>query len=102
MVESHQLILPSNSALLTESAPCYDSSVPISDTTPEAEAMQLAIHRSMTGERRLILAFEMCDLGRKLNRARIRREHPEWSESQIARELLRLAFFPASLPDGLQ
>jgi hypothetical protein len=74
--------------------------VPISDTTPEAQAVQLAIHRSMTGEQRLHLAFEMCEFARQLNRARLSQEHPEWSERQIARELLRLAFFPQPLPAG--
>jgi hypothetical protein len=39
---------------------------------------------------------------RELSRVRIRREHPEWSETQIARELLRLAFLPASLPEALR
>ena len=27
-------------------------------------------------------------------------EHPEWTEAQVARELLRLAFLPAPLPVG--
>src|SRR5437660_8203233 len=81
---------------------CYHSFVPISDTTPEAQAVQLAIHRAMTGEQRLLLAFEMCEFARQLNRARLRDEHPEWSEKQIARELLRLAFLPSPLPVGLR
>jgi hypothetical protein len=74
--------------------------VPISDTTPEAQAVQLELHRAMTGEQRLLLAFEMCEFARELNRARLRIEHPEWTEQQIARELLRLAFFPKPLPAG--
>jgi len=53
----------------------------------------------MSGEQRLLLAFEMSLFVRELNRERIRSEHPEWSEKQIARELLRSAFFPAPLPD---
>jgi len=74
--------------------------VSISDTTPNAKAVQLEIHRSMTGEQRLILAFEMCEFARELNRARLRREHPEWSEAQINREIIRLAFHPQPLPAG--
>jgi hypothetical protein len=74
--------------------------VPISDTTPEAQAVQLEIHRSMTGEQRLLVAFEMCEFGRELNRARLRQEHPDWTERQITRELLRLAFFPKPQPAG--
>jgi hypothetical protein len=75
--------------------------VPISDTSAAAQAVQLEIHRSMSGEQRLLLAFEMSLFARDLCRERIRHEHPEWTEAQIARELLRLAFFPAPLPAGL-
>ena len=81
---------------------CYDLPVSLTDTTPAAEAIQLDIIRSMSGEERLLLAFEMSLFARELNRARIRSEHPEWTDAQIARELLRLAFFPAPLPDGLR
>ncbi|MGH9504147.1 MAG: hypothetical protein ACRD20_14955 [Terriglobales bacterium] len=73
--------------------------MPITDTTPAARAVQLEIQRSMTGEQRLLLAFEMSLFARQLSRERIRREHSDWTDTQIARELLRLAFFPAPLPD---
>jgi hypothetical protein len=53
----------------------------------------------MTGEQCLLLAFEMSEFARDLSRARIRQEHPDWSEQQVSRELLRLAFLPSSLPD---
>jgi Rv0078B-related antitoxin len=75
--------------------------VPISDTSAAAEAVQLEIHRSMSGEQRLLLAFEMSQFARDLCRERIRHEHPQWTEAQIARELLRLAFLPDPLPAGL-
>jgi hypothetical protein len=52
----------------------------------------------MSGEQRLLLAFEMTEFARELCRARIRQEHPDWSERQITRELVRLAFFPAPPP----
>ena len=75
--------------------------MPISDTSAAAQAVQLEIHRSMSGEQRLLLAFEMSLFARDLCRERIRHEHPEWTEAQIARELLRLAFLPDPLPAGL-
>jgi hypothetical protein len=53
----------------------------------------------MSGEQRLLLAFDMSMFARELNRERIRREHPNWPEAQVDRELLRLAFLPAPLPD---
>jgi hypothetical protein len=76
--------------------------VPITDTSPAAQAVQLEIHRSMSGEQRLLLAYEMSMFARELNRARLLREHPEWTEAEVARELLRLAFFPKPLPAGLR
>jgi hypothetical protein len=70
------------------------------DTTPAAQAIQLEILRTMSGEQRLLLAFEMSELARELAKAGIRRQHPEWSETRVTRELLKLAFYPAPLPAG--
>jgi hypothetical protein len=74
--------------------------VPVTDTSPAAQALQLENYRSMTGEQRLLLAYEMSMSARALNRARLQSEHPQWTEADIARELLRLAFFPQPLPAG--
>jgi len=71
----------------------------LADTTPEAQAIQTDVHRSMSGEQRLLLAFEMSMFARDLSAERIRREHPDWSATQVSCELLKLAFSPASLPD---
>jgi hypothetical protein len=76
--------------------------VPISDTTPEAQALQDQIHRAMTGEQRVMLAFEMILFARELARAGIRELHPDWPDDRVARELLRLAFLPKPLPAGLR
>jgi hypothetical protein len=56
----------------------------------------------MSGEKRLLLAFEMSLFARELAKEGIRREHPEWSEPQIVRELIRLAFLPALPPVPLR
>ena len=74
----------------------------ITDTSPEAQAIQLKIQSAMSGEQRILLAFEMSEFARELARAGIRHDHPEWSEAQVARELLRLAFFPKPLPAWLE
>jgi|SRR5215472_3377111 len=68
---------------------CYDFAVNLTDTTPYAQAVQRQIQRSMTGEERLLLALEMSVFVRELSAARIRREHPEWSDVEITREVLR-------------
>jgi hypothetical protein len=73
--------------------------MPLTDTSLAAQTVQFRIQRSMSGEQRLLLAFDMSMFARELNRERIRREHPNWPEGQVDRELLRLAFLPAPLPD---
>ena len=76
--------------------------MPISDTSPAAQAIQEEIHRAMTGEQRILLAFEMSLFARELARAGIQREHPDWPADRVARELLRLAFLPNPLPAKLR
>lgn len=43
----------------------------ISDTSPEAREIQLQIHRSMSGEQRILLALEMSLFARDLARERV-------------------------------
>ena len=76
--------------------------VPITDTSPSAQALQLQIQRAMPGEQRLLLALEMSLFARELAKERIRREYPEWSDAQVARELVRLTFLPAAVPARLR
>ena len=76
--------------------------MPITDTSPEAQAIQLDIYKKMSGEQRLILALEMSVFVRDLAKVRIRKEHPEWPESEVTREILRMAFFPGPIPDFLR
>jgi hypothetical protein len=76
--------------------------VPATDTSPSAQAVQFQIQRAMTGEQRLLMAFEMSLFARELAKERIRREHPDWPETRVARELIRLAFLPAPLPARLR
>jgi hypothetical protein len=76
--------------------------VAISDTSPAAQALQLKIQSAMSGEQRITLAYEMSMFVRELMSEGIRRDHPDWTEAQIARELLRRAFFPAPLPAWLR
>jgi len=73
--------------------------MPISDTSPEIQAMQDRMIMSLTGEQ-LKMALEICEVSRSLAKAGIRSDHPEWSEKQMNREILRLAFFPNALPPG--
>jgi hypothetical protein len=76
--------------------------MPFSDTSPAAKKLQMQIECAMTGEQRLLEALEMSLFTRELAKSKIRSDHPDWSESQIARELMRLAFLPDPLPDGFR
>jgi len=74
--------------------------MPISDTKPEIAAMQDRIIMAMTGEQRLRLALEMCDMSYSLAKAGIRHTHPDWSDEQVHREFLRSLFPPDKVPSG--
>jgi hypothetical protein len=75
--------------------------VSLSDTSTAAQAVQLEILRAIPGEQLMRLAFEMSDFARELAKEGIRRQHPDWPEPQVARELLRLAILPAPLPSWI-
>ena len=70
----------------------------LSDTTPEIEAMQIRIIRSMTAEERLLLALEMSLFSREIMKTGVRMDHPDWTEDEVRMEILRRAFLPAPLP----
>jgi hypothetical protein len=76
----------------------------MSDTSPSAQAIQDEIHRRMSGEELFKLAMEMSSIVRELALARLRKEHPDWTEWELKRELLRYAFgsepWPPPLQDG--
>jgi len=56
----------------------------------------------MSGEQRLVIALDMSLFARELAKEGIRQEHPEWSQTEVERELLRRAFWPAPLPAQLR
>lgn len=74
----------------------------MSDTSPEAAAIQDEIIRRMTGEQRILLAIEMSEFARELAASRLRQEHPDWTDWEIKRELLRYAFEGQPLPPILR
>ncbi len=71
----------------------------LSDTSPEAAAIQDEIFRRMTPEQRVLLALEMSESMRSVALAGLRSRRPELSESELARELMRLmyGFVPQNL-----
>jgi len=69
-----------------------------SDTSPSAAAARLRILKALPASRRFLLAFDMSLAARALLEARLRTEHPQWSEGQVRRERLRLALLGTPLP----
>jgi hypothetical protein len=65
-------------------------------------AVYLRVQRSRSDEDRLLTAFEMSEFARELSRVGIRNQHPEWTEREVTRELIRRAFFPKPLPAALR
>jgi hypothetical protein len=72
------------------------------DPSEKAAALQAEILQELRGEERLRTAFEMCETVRAFSMARLRREHPDWTDLDLKRELLRFAFLPGPLPDALR
>jgi hypothetical protein len=71
------------------------------DTTAAAAHAQLEAQRRLGEAGRLRVALDMSITARALAAAGIRRDHPDWDEARVKRELLRIAFAPARLPSGL-
>jgi hypothetical protein len=58
------------------------------DTTKEAAALQLEIHRKLGPEGRLKLAIEMSELTRALAMAGLRKRRPDLGPDELHRELI--------------
>lgn len=71
-----------------------------SDTSPDIARLQIERLRNMTGEERMRIAFKLTDFTRRAAASRIRAEHPEWTDRQVKRELVRISFLPAPMPPG--
>src|SRR5207244_11756735 len=80
----------------------HSSAVRTSDTSSSARGVQLEIQRAMSGEQRFLMPVEMSLFARELAKERISAEHPEWTHSRVALELVRLALLPAPMPARLR
>ena len=72
------------------------------DTTEVADALQREIYRRLDGVSRLRLALDMSVAARALSLARLRRQHPDYSDLDLKKALLRLAFPTDTLPPPLR
>jgi hypothetical protein len=65
----------------------------MTDTSPSAQVVQLKVQRAMSGEQRLLMAFEISMFARELAMARIRSEHPDWPEKTDCHGAFTAGFF---------
>lgn len=65
-----------------------------SDTSPEAEAVQVRVLRGLPPERRLGQAFALTDAVRELARAGLRTRHPGASAEELRRRFAALVLEP--------
>jgi len=70
----------------------------ISDTTAEAAAVQMQVHRRLGGVGRFRAAVEMSELARDLAAAGLRARRPDLNEDGIRRELIR-QLYDFRIPD---
>ena len=61
----------------------------LADTTPDAHRRQIEILRKMTPEKRALISFKLSDDVRQNAVAGIKKMHPDFTDIQIRRELLR-------------
>ena len=62
------------------------------DTHAEARLVQLAAYRAMLPERRGEIAAQLSDDIREIARAGIRSRHPEYTDSEVARALVKILY----------
>jgi len=59
------------------------------DTTLEAHRKQMEILKKLSPEQRALISFELSDNVRQIAMDGIRNQHPDFTEMQVRRELLR-------------
>ena len=82
-------------------APWEPAGEDVSDTSPDISRIQLDLYRRMTGAQRFQLAMRLSRLAREFAAARIRQDHPSWSDREVNRELIRIALLPEPIPADL-
>ena len=59
------------------------------DTSADADRAQFEVYRQMTGAQRLRIALDMSEFVRECAKSHIRKRHPEMTEQEVTRELIR-------------
>jgi hypothetical protein len=62
------------------------------DTSPAAHARQLELYRKAGPERRAQIAAELSEIMRDLSRSGVRMRNPDFTETEVTREVLRIFY----------
>jgi hypothetical protein len=62
----------------------------VTDTSPEADAVQIEACRRMGGTGRAQVMFRLCEMARQAAEGGIRRRHPEYDDAQVRLAYARL------------
>jgi hypothetical protein len=62
--------------------------VRVADTSHEAMVAQAAAHRRMSGARKILMSCAMSDDVRAIARARIKSQHPDFTEDDVRDQLV--------------
>ena len=64
----------------------------VTDTTPQAAAIQLQLYREAGPSRRAQIAVELSDAVRETALSGIRRRHPDYTDEQVRSTFLRIVY----------
>jgi hypothetical protein len=70
----------------------------VGDTSQTVAALQVSIYKKMTSAQRFAMACDMSETVRAFAFARLRLQHPHWTDADLKRELFRYAFLPDPPP----
>ena len=62
------------------------------DTTPQANAIQLDLWRNMSGQERIKKAMALSSRLRKMAFDAIRRQHPDWNDRQVQLKFIEVTY----------
>lgn len=71
---------------------CYRLLMRARDTSEEAERIQDELHQRLGPEGRFELAMRMSELAREFARSGLRNQHPDLTDEEFRRELVRVLY----------
>jgi hypothetical protein len=63
---------------------------------------QKLLYSFLSVGQRLLLAMQIFEFDRDVQKQKLHREHPEWSELEVIHQIMRQAFLPEPAPEWLE